>query len=106
MEFDNTDFFTSIANQTGSPEELEKINQELAEFKQISIEIVKMSETFGWKYIVEKLEELEKLNRLSPEFYAQDPNLAHKHTGALQVIQSVKTYPDVCKQFLTNYDKE
>lgn len=54
------------------------------------VEIMRMSQTKGWKYLLEYMDELRKESCETPMFYSNNPTAAHIHAGAVDAIDLIK----------------
>lgn len=104
MDFPNDPF--NLLINFNNPDDADEVQKNLDEFKEISIKVVEMSQTEGFKHFMKMIEDLEKTQQVHPVFYSQDPALAHKHAGALSVLKVIKEWPDTCIKFLDQYGKE
>lgn len=96
MEFDIYSLVVGIQD----PKDLNRAEAQKQAYKEICVRVAQVTETDGWKELLKEMEQFEKAHSLSPEFYSQDPNLAHIHTGVLYTLKHIRTWADKANSFI------
>ncbi len=96
---DSNDVFSLVLG-IEDPKEQEETDRIIAEYRQLAIHVVQMTQSEGWKYFEKEIAAFEEKHKLHPEFYSQDEKLAHIHTGALYAIKFIKDWVENAQLFV------
>lgn len=102
MEFDLFSLVIGINN----PDEQAEIENAKKKYAEMAVSIHEMTQTDGWKHLIDEVEMFEELHSLKPEFYSDDPKLAHIHTGALYALKHVKDWAEKANEFIKQQEYE
>lgn len=102
MEFDPFSLVIGI----NSPEDQDEIENARRKYAEMAVSIHEMTQTEGWKHLLDEVGKFEELHSLKPEFYSNNPNLAHIHTGALYALKHVKDWAENANSFIKQQEYE
>lgn len=96
MEFDIFSLVVGVQNEKDQAD----IDRAKRQYAELAIKIHEMTQTDGWQELLKEITAFEERHCLKPEFYSNDPKLAHIHTGALYALKYVRDWADKANSFI------
>lgn len=102
MEYDIFSLAVGIQN----PEDQAAADKAKKDYAELAVKVSIMTQSEGWQELLKEIAAFEKMHNLKPEFYSEDPKLAHIHTGVNYALKYVRDWADKANSFIKEQEYE